>query len=58
MARSIKSHPGIAIGATFLLGLVVIRRGAIGKLAGVAVKAARFALSYCTDFNYLAIDRP
>ena len=46
MACRIKSHPGIAIGATSVLALVLIRRGAIGKLASVAVKAAKFVVPF------------
>lgn len=44
MACRIKSHPGIALGAAAVLVLVLIKRGALGKLAGVAVKTARFVV--------------
>lgn len=44
MASGIKSHPGLALGATALLALVLIKRGAIGKVAEFAVKIAKFAV--------------
>ena len=44
VACRIKSHPSIAMGATAVLALILIRRGALGALAGVAVKAARFVM--------------
>lgn len=43
MACGIKSHPGLALGATALLALVLIKRGA-GKMAEFAVKIAKFAV--------------
>lgn len=44
VAGKIKSHPGIALGATAALAVVLVRRGMLGKLVSVAAKTARFAL--------------
>ncbi len=43
VASRIKSHPGIALGATAALAIILIKRGVLGKLAGVATQAVRFA---------------
>lgn len=42
IARGIKSHSGIVIGAA--AALVLVRPRAIGKLAGCFMKAAKFAM--------------
>jgi hypothetical protein len=44
VASKIQSHPGIVMGATAALALVLIKRGVLGKLVGVAAKAASFAM--------------
>jgi len=44
VACKIKSHPGVVMGATAALALILIKRGALGTLADVAVRAARFAM--------------
>lgn len=44
MARKVKSHPGIMLGAAALLALVLAKRGALGTLAGAAVKVAKVAV--------------
>lgn len=44
VAGKIKSHPGIALGATAALAVILVKRGLLGKLVGVATQAARYAL--------------
>ncbi len=44
VARKIKSHPGVAMGATAALAAILLKRGMLGSLADVAVKAARFVM--------------
>jgi hypothetical protein len=44
LACGIKSHPGIAIGASAVLALALIKRGVIGKLACVSAMTAKFVV--------------
>lgn len=44
IASKIKEHPGIAMGATAALSLILFKRGALGSLVGVAAKAAKYAM--------------
>jgi hypothetical protein len=44
IASKIKEHPGIAMGATAALSLILLKRGTLGSLIGVATKAAKFAM--------------
>lgn len=44
LAGKVKSHPGIAIGATAALSLILLKRGTLGSLVGIAAKAARYAM--------------
>jgi hypothetical protein len=57
MACRIKSHPGLVIGATAVLALILIKRGAVGKLAGVAVKVAKFAVPVARVWSSLKLSR-
>lgn len=44
VAKTIKSHPGVALGAAAMLAAVLVKRGSLGQLAGIAVKVARVAV--------------
>jgi hypothetical protein len=57
MARRIKSHPVLAIGAVAVLTLVLIKRGAVGRLTGVAVKAVQFAVPVARFWSSLKLSR-
>lgn len=44
IARKIREHPGIAIGATAALSLVLLKRGALGSLGGIATRVVKYAM--------------
>jgi hypothetical protein len=44
IASKIKEHPGIAMGATAALSLILLKRGTLGSLVGIAAKAVKYAM--------------